>query len=232
MTLYTTDGVRRIVWARADEAGRRWLEEALAATAARQTDLLLRAYSAAAKRVGRQPLVVSGERLDAAPTLPGVTFDTWSVEDGARALLLLTLAEAEADEDVFVAVALECYERGDFREQQSWLKALCLLPCPNRFLQTAIDACRTNIVPVFEAIACENAYPERYFPDLHFNQLVLKALFIGIALARIVGLPNRLNRDLTRMALDHAAERRAAGRSVPVDLPLAISEPSLTSELS
>jgi hypothetical protein len=125
-------------------------------------------------------------------------------------------------EEAFVAAAIECYERGDSREQQSWLRGASLLPRPERFAAIAIEACRTNIVPLFESIACENPYPARYFPERNFNQMVLKALFNAIALRRVIGLRQRLNPELSRMARDYAAERRAAGRSIPADIEEAI----------
>ena len=37
---------------------------------------------------------------------------------------------------------------------------VALLPGPEQFLPIAVDACRTNILPLFEAIACENPYPD------------------------------------------------------------------------
>jgi hypothetical protein len=48
--------------------------------------------------------------------------------------------------------------------------------------------------------------------------MVLKALFLDVPLARIIGLDGRRTPDLTRMARDYAAERRAAGRPVSADL--------------
>ena len=137
-------------------------------------------------------------------------------------MLLLTRFESLADGEKAASDASACYEQGDASEQQSWLKGAALLPEPERFLWRMIDACRTNIVPNFEAVACENVYPARYFPEANFNQLVLKALFNGIALARIAGLPQRANPELARMAADYAAERRAANRSVPADIALAM----------
>jgi hypothetical protein len=71
-------------------------------------------------------------------------------------------------------------------------------------------------------VACENPYPARHFPDRNFNQMVLKALFNGVALVRIVGLSSRLNGELSRMAGDYANERRVAGRSIPSDISLAM----------
>jgi len=61
--------------------------------------------------------------------------------------------------------------------------------------------------------------------------MVLKAMFNGVPLSRIIGLESRLNSELTRMALDYAAERRAAGRAVPADLSLALTPDALTEEL-
>ena len=193
-------------------------------------DAVCAAYTNAPKHTGRDLLRLSASELAAiASTAPGSFFDRWTSDDAGRAVLLLTLAERSGT-DPFATTAIECYERGDSREQQSWLKALLLLPGSERFLSVAIDACRTNILPQFESIACENPYPERYFPELNFNQLVLKAMFNSISLARIVGLSGRLNSELSRMALDYAAERRAAGRSVPADLALALTRAARTEE--
>ncbi len=173
--------------------------------------------------VGRAPLALGPEELRQLESgAPGIGFERWTRDDAARALLLIARRNHGGTGQPFVAAALECFEQGDAREQQSWLRAIALWPEAAQLLPTAIDACRTNIVPVFEALACENPYPAAYFPDRNFNQMVLKAMFNNIALLRIVGLSGRLNAELTRMARDYAAERTAAGRSVPADIRLAI----------
>jgi hypothetical protein len=48
--------------------------------------------------------------------------------------------------------------------------------------------------------------------------MVRQALVTGVALDRVVGLGARVTPELVRMANEYAAERRAAGRSVPADL--------------
>jgi hypothetical protein len=197
--------LQSILRARIDAAAERWLDEAIAS---RSIDQLCRAYTAVPKHVGRAPI---GDR----------EYDRWTADDAARCVLLVGVAE-RMEPQAFAAAATECFERGDSREQQSWLRALSLMPEPERFRATAIDACRTNIVPLFESIACENPYPARYFPEPNFNQMVLKAMFNNIALARIVGLSDRSNVELTRMAAYSGADRRAAGRSVPPDIALAM----------
>lgn len=181
---------------------------------------VLRAYTAAPRKVGRAPLALTPrEQASIATAAPGVSMARWSLDDLARAVLLLSLA-GRPD---FTDLATACFEQGDSREQQSWLRGLPLLPAPERFLPLSIDACRTNIVPVFESIACENPYPVRHFPERNFNQMVLKALFNAIALERIVGLTTRFNEELSRMADDYVSEREAAGRPVPQDIWLVLA---------
>ena len=112
----------------------------------------------------------------------------------------------------------ELWAHGDNRERQAVLKALPLLPEPERFVALAIEACRSNVLTVFEAIACENPYPQRHFRRAALQSDGAQGAFNGVALARIVGLAERCNPELARMAADFAAERRAAGRPVPDDL--------------
>ncbi len=219
MTLSPSVPLQSIVRARASDAAAEWVERAAATEG---LDAFCNAYTAAPKHVGRAPLALTEpERAALLAVAPDLRCDRWTVDDAARALLLLTAAQ-RLEPEAFVRLAIECYERGDSREQQSWLRSISLLPETDRFMAVAVDACRTNIVPQFEAIACENPYPARHFPERQFNQLVLKALFNSIALARIVGLSMRVNADLSRMARDYAAERRAAARAVPSDISMAM----------
>ncbi|HET6521402.1 MAG TPA: EboA domain-containing protein, partial [Geminicoccaceae bacterium] len=80
----------------------------------------------------------------------------------------------------------------------------------------------TNVLDVFEAIACDNPYPATHFPEANFNQMVVKALFVGTLLARVRGLADRDTPELRRMVGDFASERRAAGRPVPEDAGLVL----------
>ena len=132
---------------------------------------------------------------------------------GARVELLVTAA-AEPD---LVELVDTCWRQGDNDERRAVLKSLARLPQPERFVPLAIAACRLNVVPVFEAIACDNPFPARHFPEAAFNQMVLKALFVGVAIERITGLRDRVTPELERMAAAYASERRAAGRDVSED---------------
>ena len=215
--------LRSALTTRLDPAACEWFDASVAAAA--RGGSIASACSMAPRRIGRAALALTDhERRDLASAAPGVVFDRWTLVDAARAVLFVTLGEAVPG-DAFAAAASEWYELGDTSEQESWLRLLPLLPRPERFVTLAVDACRTNIVPLFESIACDNPYPARYFPMAQFNQLVMKALFLGVALARIVGLPAQRNDELARMARDFADERRAAGRPTPPDLHLAFTDP-------
>jgi hypothetical protein len=206
--------MKAILERRAPRAAEEWFAM-LSEPLARSESGVLRAYTSATRQLGHELLNLSDvERAELQPYTSGVILDRWRCDDLGRAMLLL-----DCDEKRIAA----CYEFGDSSEQESWLRVLGLLPQADRFLSTAIDACRTNILPVFEAIACENPFPAQYFPELNFNQMVLKALFNGIAIARIAGLESRFNEELSRMADDYVSEREAAGRDVPVDIWLAVA---------
>jgi hypothetical protein len=194
-----------------------WLTHAVQLVTDGRQSALLQVYTEVSRQLGALPLI------DAAGDAADSRCAHWSVTDAGRLRLLQARFAASSDTRQAVADAAACYELGDANEQQSWLRGVSYLPDPAAFLALVIDACRTNILPLFEAVACENPYPARYFPERNFNQLVLKALFNGVALARIDGLAVRANADLARMASDYAAERRAAGRAVPPDIDRALA---------
>jgi hypothetical protein len=170
---------------------------------------LLVAFAAAGRRVGAAPLPTH------TPLPIGV--ETWSTGDLARVALLCIALEC-IPEGEHVALVEDLYFRGELGEKCAVLRALPLLPNPGVHLDVAREACRTNAVSLFEAIATDNPYPERYFSELAYNQLVMKALFLGVSARRILGVEGRVGAELLRMLHDYRDERIAAGRSVPEDL--------------
>lgn len=71
---------------------------------------------------------------------------------------------------------------------------------------------------VFNAIALYNFYPAAYFDELAWNQMILKALFVGSPLSKIQGLEQRTNLTLVTMLVNYARERLSANRSVSPEL--------------
>ncbi|MDQ6733733.1 MAG: EboA domain-containing protein [Nitrospirota bacterium] len=174
-------------------------------------------FAGASRRFGRTPLHLSDHDVSELNRF-GVTWRLTATRDELGRIAMLIAAAAEAPQAMFQSVLQRCYDEGDARERHSILRALPLLPGAKRFLILAFEACRSHLQPLFEAIACDNPYPSVYFPDRPMSHMVLKALSLGTALDRIVGLERRMTPDLARMAAAYVSEQRAAGRSIPADV--------------
>lgn len=211
----------RIAARHTDARALEWLERGLPREGASFAQLdratFLGRYAGVTRRVGavRAPWTeTEAKELRALGVLePAV----WSLADLTRAGMLL-VAAAALPEPEHVAFATEIFRRGETAERVALLRGLSLLPEPARFAPLAAEAFRSHVQDVLEALACENAFPERHLPELAFNQLVMKSLFVGIPLARVHGWQGRVNAELVRMARDFKAERAAAGRPVPDDV--------------
>ena len=142
-----------------------------------------------------------------------------SLTELARATLLCRGLSAMPMEQ-HVPLLREMFRTGDNAEREAILKSLILLPEPERFLNIALDACRSSVQTTVEAITLYNRYPDRYFSAESYRGMVLKALHLGLPLARIDGLAHHVDAELTRMAAAYASERRAAGRTLPADIDL------------
>jgi hypothetical protein len=174
------------------------------------------AFALASRRLGRTPVEMTAEE-SAQLESSGLCRERWEADELARIAVLVKAADV-LDGEQLATLADECYRHGDMRERQAVLRALPVLPEADWTVGIGVDACRSSVQPIFEAIACDNPFPASRFPELNFNQMVLKALFTDVRLEQIVGLDGRVTPELCRMAAAYASERRAAGRSVPPDI--------------
>jgi len=194
-----------------------WYRDALTATA--EEARLLAAYAGCGRRLRGLPVRFEPGERDSLVGAGLRSVAAWRLDRIARTGLVCEIAGRLAEPDATRVVG-RLYRTGDNDERIALLGALPVLANAECYMHTAVDSCRTNVVAVFEAIACGNPYPVRYFDDHAFNQMVLKALFLGVPVRSIEGLDERGSHELARMAADYAAERRAAGRSVSTDIEL------------
>ncbi|MFF5219199.1 EboA domain-containing protein [Micromonospora sp. NPDC000442] len=169
-----------------------WLATALDRVAAEPTTIA-RFFPAAGRRCGRHDL----------PELPG-----WTADEAARALLLASLPTGHAQQ------AEVLYRTGDAAEKRAVLKALPLLPIGAAGLPLLHDAIRTNDTRLVAAALGPYA---RHLDPPAWRQAVLKCVFTGVPLAVVTDLDARADQELAAMLAALAAERRAAGRSMPAD---------------
>jgi hypothetical protein len=194
-----------------------WLHAARAGAVAIASDrVLLLAVGQAARRVGKAELVLAPADLAATEALrPGWNPAGLGCDQAVRLVLLLSAPATGAE---FVRRLDRLCAAADEGELVAWYRGLPLYPDPPRHAARAAEGLRSNMTSVFTAVAHGNPYPAEWLSEAAWNQMVLKALFIGVELAPIVGLDRRANPALARMLCDYADERRAAGRSVSPEL--------------
>ena len=191
-----------------------WLDEQKKQIAERvTTQLFFTAFNIVPRHVGKKELELTLTDLKAASRLRTNWIPTcWSVEQAARTLLVLALPQNNVK--THLRTLEQAFTTADLGELVALYQALPLLPYPDQLCTRAAEGVRSNMTVVFNAIALRNPYPAEYFEDLAWNQMILKALFVGSPLHLIQGLDRRANPELARMLLDYARERWAAKRSV------------------
>jgi hypothetical protein len=200
-----------------DATGTAWLAEAMAALANGGSDRdLFRSVSLVSRKLGKAPLALPRAELSAATRArPGWDPSQWTVDQAGRVVLLLAVA---GDVDAFVRRLDQLCATADIDELVAFYRGLPLYPDPPRHRLRAAEGVRTNMKVVFEAVAHRNPYPAEQLAEDAWNQMVLKALFVGSELDPIVGLDGRANAALARMLGDYAHERWSAGRPVSPEL--------------
>lgn len=190
----------------------KWLRaqcDALAAGAPERT--LHLAFGQALRRAGRIPLAASAaEQSQAFSLRSGWDLRDWSLEQAARAALLLSLPSSPAT----VKAVLALFQTADLGEHVALVRALFLLPDARALLHVAREAIRSNMGDVFRAISQRNPYPSGHFDEIAWNQMIVKCLFMDLPLRSIHGIDARANAELARMITGLARERWAAARDI------------------
>jgi hypothetical protein len=194
-----------------------WLDAQATTLKDAQTDrALFLAVSLIHRRIGKADLALTPADVAAAEAArSGWRPMGWSLDQAARVFLLLV---ADRTPSKFAEGLEQLFVTADVGELIAFYRGLPLYPEQPRYLERAAEGVRTNMKAVFEAVAHNNPYPVEQFSEHRWNQMLVKALFIGSALHPIQGLESRWNPDLMRMLCDYAHERWAAGRPVSYEL--------------
>jgi hypothetical protein len=177
--------------------GLAWLREAADAVEADPSEVRTR-LPAAGRMVGREPLDPDDDPEDV---------HAWTIDDAARALLLVALGERAAGE------LDDLYRYGDTAERRAILRALPLLPVGDGALGLVDTAIRSNDTRLIAAAL--GPYATEHLDDAAYDQAVLKCVFCEVPIAPLDGLPQRARPETARMLAAFTHERIAAGRSLP-----------------
>ncbi|MEM8501594.1 MAG: EboA family metabolite traffic protein [Cyanobacteria bacterium P01_D01_bin.1] len=196
--------------------------------------LLFTTFSAMPRYTTKSDLKLTETDLQAATAVrSGWLPSGWSLDQAGRTLLLLSLSAENGEQ--YRALIEKLFGAGDVSEQVALYQSLPLLPHAHLFVGRAAAGLRSSIDAVFNAIALNNPFPGDYFETLAWNQMVLKAVFVGSPLYLIEQLDRRANPKLARMLSDYAHERWAAKRQVTPELWRLIGpfldDPSLNNQL-
>lgn len=174
-------------------------------------------FSSIHRWVPKEPLNLPKKELEALPeSVRDWQPNRWELDQIARARLLLSIAHR--GKETFLSLLEKLFESSDMREGETLYKSLAILPWPESLTGRASEGVRSNITTYFRAVAHHNPYPAQWLDQNAWNQMVLKALFMGEPLYRIVGLDQRRNTELATMCLDLAEERWAAGRDLSPEI--------------
>lgn len=213
-----TDILRRWLSQRVAESGFIWLEEKRKQIAGGVPErVFFTAFSATPRYVGKNNLELTPLDLQAAQAIRAGWFPGyWSVDQAARTLLVLALPHDNAEK--YQKTLEQVFTAADVGELIALYQSLPLLPHPERHRGRAAEGVRSNMTTVFNAVALRNPYPAEYLDNIAWNQMVMKAIFVGSPLHLILGLDDRANPELARMLVDYAHERWAASRPVTPEL--------------
>jgi hypothetical protein len=135
--------------------------------------------------------------------------------DSVRSLLLI---EARAD----LPAVTRLYDQGTAAERRAVLLTLHRLNLGASALPLVEDALRTNDTRLVAAAV--GPYAAAHLDTHNWRHAVLKCLFTEVPVEAVAALGSRARGDaeLARMLGDFAAERTAAGRTVPADLGIVL----------
>lgn len=200
----------RIIENTVDQEARNWLEEKIQKIAreGNTRDMYL-TYSLVPSKIGLQNI----QSINSGNDLEGyLRIQKANIQQISRIYLLISVLKA--DREFFTPKVANIIEVADTGELETFLKFLILLPNPEAYNTQAVDALRTNVSTVFNAIALNNPYPALYFNEQQWNQMYLKTAFMQGDLSAILDIDKRANKELARIISDYAHERWAASRDI------------------
>ncbi|MBX2871345.1 MAG: EboA domain-containing protein, partial [Saprospiraceae bacterium] len=176
-------------------------------------------FSSAARKTSKDAVQLSENQIDRLQAVqPAFNASTWTVDELSRVVFMSCLPTENNQ-----VILDKLFDTADMRESVALFKGIYFLDNAEEFILRSIDGLRTNITPVFDAIALDNVFPSLHFEEAPWNQMVLKAIFMQRPIYRIYDLDKRRNKTLALILQDYAHERWSAHREVSPELWRAVA---------
>ena len=209
--MYKSDAIYEILKINTSQEALDWLNNRIVGltTTASAKDLFM-SYSLLAAKFNKTAALDYGNESDVTVSY----FKSHGADLLQVARIYLLCKVLETNPEFYTKEVAKIIEVADTTELETFLRYLTILPESESFKHAAVEALRTNISIVFDAITLNNQYPAIYFNDQQWNQMYLKAAFMERDLSMIQSVDERANADLTRIISDYAHERWAASRKI------------------
>lgn len=210
--------LQELLWGQLSGDSQSWMEQKLhqlKSRPSRQSLYLL--FATAPRYISKSPVIFSPEDIRHAQELrEGWQPQGLSCLQVAR--ILAVLSYPYQDQNDFMQLVEQLFTTAEMLELVALYRALPLYPYPESLKSRAAEGIRTNMTPVFDAVALRNPYPCDFLSQDAWNQMILKALFMERPLFQVWGIDQRSNSSLVKMISDFAHERWAAGRNTSPEM--------------
>ncbi|MFD0797108.1 EboA domain-containing protein [Maribacter chungangensis] len=209
--MHKSEGIYEILRNNADQDAMDWLNGKTATLVhSKSARALFMTYSQLASRFDKTSVTkYNGDSSDTS-----FYFKSHGADVLQLSRIYLLVKVLETDPVFYTPEVAKIIEVADTTELETFLRYLTILPESESFKHAAVEALRTNISIIFDAITLNNPYPALYFNDQQWNQMYLKAAFMERDLSMIESVDERANADLARIISDYAHERWAASRKI------------------
>lgn len=183
--------------------------------------ILFNSFSSSFKNIENKILIITElNQMKLKKINPNFDISHWNTLILARVIFLQHIDNQSFE--TFKNPFYMIFDSADAKEQEALYASFAYLPFQSELSHKFSLGISTNISSVFDFLAFKNPYPFQCLSELSWNQLVIKAIFNDKNIKNIIGLNQRLNPELSRMAKDLKSERQAANRIISDDIELLI----------
>lgn len=195
-----------------------WLQERMVAMNPQNEPLQLQlCFTAISRKIEKKTVQIYPEQEKIISDLiHGFFIKGWTVHRLCRTLVLLNVNKEYKEQ--YCTTIESLFVNAEMNERADLFAALPIFAFPEYWVKFCVEGIRSNIGVVQEAIMYNNPFPAKYLEEAAWNQLVLKAFFTEKDIKLIRGIDERANAPLASTLIDYAMERRAAKRSVNIQL--------------